>query len=53
MSLPDRVKRLRKLSLGARPSVSSERAELITEFYEQDHGTLSAPMRRALAFKHI
>jgi formate C-acetyltransferase len=53
MSLSDRVKKLRKLSLGAQPSVSSERAELITEFYEQDHGTLSAPMRRALAFKHI
>ncbi|MEW6661411.1 MAG: trans-4-hydroxy-L-proline dehydratase [Bacillota bacterium] len=48
----DRVARLRKESLEAIPSISTERAELITEFY-QKAGTVSAPMRRALAFKHL
>jgi pyruvate formate-lyase/glycerol dehydratase family glycyl radical enzyme len=53
MSLSERVTRLRQQSLDAQPSVSSERAELITEFYERENGALSAPMRRALAFKHL
>ncbi len=53
MSLSERVQRLRQASLDARPSVSAERAELITEFYERDDGSLAAPMRRALAFKHL
>jgi formate C-acetyltransferase len=47
------VQRLRQCSLDARPSVSSERAELITDFYQQEVGTLSAPVRRARAFKHL
>ncbi|MGD2217776.1 MAG: glycyl radical protein [Gemmatimonadales bacterium] len=53
MSLSERVSRLRQQSLEAGPSVSSERAELITDFYQGSDGTLSAPMRRALAFKHL
>jgi formate C-acetyltransferase len=53
MSLSERVSRLRQNSLEARPTVSAERAELISEFYQQDIGAVSAPMRRALAFKHL
>jgi formate C-acetyltransferase len=53
MSMSERVSRLRQQSLDARPSVSSERAELITEFYQREDAVLSAPMRRALAFKHL
>ncbi|HSG81771.1 MAG TPA: trans-4-hydroxy-L-proline dehydratase [Gemmatimonadota bacterium] len=51
--MSERVARLRQASLDARPSVSTERAALITEFYQQESGTLSAPMRRAQAFQHL
>ena len=50
MTMTERVAQLRKQSLEAVPSISTERAELITEFYQQDHGLLSAPGARALAF---
>jgi formate C-acetyltransferase len=53
MSLSERVARLRQESLEARPSISTERAALITEFYQKENGTLSAPMRRARAFQHL
>jgi formate C-acetyltransferase len=53
MSLSERVQGLRRQSLEARPRVSTERAELITEFYAKDVGAVSAPVRRALAFKHL
>jgi formate C-acetyltransferase len=53
MALSERVNRLREESLSARATVSSERAELITEFYRQEHGSLSTPVKRALAFKHL
>ncbi|UCC75232.1 MAG: glycyl radical protein [Gemmatimonadota bacterium] len=51
--MSERVSRLRQNSLDAKPSVSSERAELVTEFYEKQTGALSAPTLRALAFKHL
>ncbi|KPJ60836.1 MAG: formate acetyltransferase [Latescibacteria bacterium DG_63] len=51
--MSDRVARLRKQSVEARPVLSTERAELITEFYKKDLGTLSFPVRRALALKHL
>jgi len=53
MSMSERVTRLRQQSLDARPTLSTERAELLTEFYQQDLGPVSAPIRRALAFKHL
>jgi hypothetical protein len=53
MSMSKRVARLRQQSLDAVPSISSERAELMTEFYKQDMGPLSAPVRRALAFQYL
>jgi formate C-acetyltransferase len=48
----DRVKRLRQQSLDAKPSISHERALLLTEFY-QNNGGYSTPVMRAMAFKHI
>jgi len=54
MSMSERVARLRQQSLDAVPSISSERAELLTEFYRQNEGRMmSAPVRRALAFQHL
>ncbi len=50
----ERVAMLRKQSLEAVPSISTERAELITEFYQKSGTeTLSVPVKRALAFKYI
>jgi pyruvate formate-lyase/glycerol dehydratase family glycyl radical enzyme len=49
-----RIKKLREESLQARPSISPERARLITEFYkEHTSPTMSAAMKRALAFKYL
>lgn len=48
----ERVRRLRQESLDAVPCISTERAELITEFYQTCHG-VSEPVRRALAFEYV
>ena len=48
-----RVRRLRQQSLDAIPSLSTERAVLMTEFCQQDHGMVSTPVRRALAFQYL
>jgi pyruvate formate-lyase/glycerol dehydratase family glycyl radical enzyme len=53
MSTSERVSRLRKQSLDAIPSISTERAELMTAFYRRDLGPVSAPVRRALAFQYL
>lgn len=53
MTMTDRVARLRRQSLEAVPTISTERAELITEFYARNHGFISAPVRRALAFQYL
>jgi formate C-acetyltransferase len=53
MAMTERVARLRQESLDAVPSISTERAVLITEFYRQADGLLSAPVRRALAFHYL
>jgi trans-4-hydroxy-L-proline dehydratase len=49
----ERVAQLRQQSLDAKPHVSTERAELITEFYKQNIGLVSTPVCRALAFRHL
>jgi len=50
----DRIKRLRQQSLDVKPFITPERAKLITEFYKSDVSRkVSAPVQRALAFKHI
>jgi len=53
MAMTDRVARLRQESLEAAPRISTERAELMTEFYGQDPGPVSAPVRRARAFQYV
>ncbi len=50
----ERIGRLRENSVGEEVEISSERAELITEFYrEEDIEDRSVPVQRALAFKHL
>lgn len=49
----ERVARLREVSLRLRPSVSAERALLVTTFYKEHLGKHSAPMIRALLFRHL
>jgi len=53
MTMTERVARLRQQSLEAVPAISSERAELMTDFYQQNLGMLSAPVRRALSFQYL
>jgi formate C-acetyltransferase len=49
-----RVTKLRDQSVETKPYISTERAELITEFYSSDVPLReSVPVCRALAFKHI
>ena len=49
----ERTARLRRETLEAIPSISSERAELMTSFYEGELGKHSVPVMRALAFRHL
>lgn len=53
MPMTERVAQLRRQSLDAVPSISSERAELLTKFYQENSGLISAPVRRALAFQYL
>ena len=48
----ERVAKLRQMSLDAKPTISSERAELITEFYKETRA-VSTPVQRALWFKYL
>ncbi|MDR3689921.1 MAG: glycyl radical protein [Fimbriimonas sp.] len=51
--MTERVKSLRSRSLEALPSISTERARLMTEFYKQNDGKHSIPIMRALSFLHL
>jgi trans-4-hydroxy-L-proline dehydratase len=53
MSMTDRVHKLRQQSLETIETLSSERAELMTAFYQQDLGPVSTPVRRALSFQYL
>jgi pyruvate formate-lyase/glycerol dehydratase family glycyl radical enzyme len=54
MSMNTRIERLRKISLEAGPAISGERAELLTDFYENGISQkVSVPVQRAQAFKYI
>ena len=53
MPITDRVKRLRQQSLAAKETLSSERAELLTRFYQQETGLESTPVRRARSFQYL
>ncbi len=52
--MKQRIKKLREQSLNAKPVISTERALLLTEFYQKkDANGASIPLQRALAFKYI
>ncbi len=52
--LTERVKQLRQQSVETEPFISTERAELLTDFYKSGIAdTESIPVQRALAFKFI
>ena len=42
--MTERVARLRRESLEARPAISGERAQLVTEFYRGHDGAEPAPL---------
>ncbi|WP_371364362.1 Trans-4-hydroxy-L-proline dehydratase [Sporomusa rhizae] len=48
-----RVQKLREQSVNAVPRLSIERAQLVTEAYQNYAGTVSVPVLRALTFKHL
>ena len=48
-----RVARLRKASLEAKPSISHERAALVTDAYARTQNAASTPLRRAFVFRHL
>ena len=49
----ERIARLRQASLDAVPTISGERAELLTEFYQANFGKYSTPVMRAKALAHL
>lgn len=49
----ERVKKLRQESLDTQSYISIERANLVTEAYKRYEGTVSVPVLRALAFRHL
>lgn len=52
--MQERIRKLRKQSVIAKPYISPERAILITKFYQSKIGKqVPVPMKRALAFKHL
>ncbi len=53
MSISSRVARLRPRSLEAKPSISTQRAELMTSFYRQNTALQSTPVFRARAFQYL
>ncbi len=53
MPMTERVARLRQESLNAVPTLSTERAELLTAYTAQERNELSPPVRRAQAFRYM
>jgi pyruvate formate-lyase/glycerol dehydratase family glycyl radical enzyme len=51
--LTPRVAVLRRQSFEAQPSISVERAVLVTQFYRENYGKYAAPLLRALNFKNL
>ena len=52
-TMTERVARLRKRSLEAKPCISTERAEMVTGFLSSQAGELSGPALRARVFAHL
>jgi len=53
MIMNDRTQRLRRRSLDASPSLTAERAVLMTDFYQAHEGRLTPPMMRAKAYHYL
>lgn len=53
MTPTERVKQLRQQSLDAIPTLSAERALLLTDFYARSQGIHSTPVQRALSFRYV
>ncbi len=53
MSISERVARLQERSRATTPTLSTERAELLTEFCKRDAPPVSPPVQRALAFQFL
>ena len=51
--LTERVAALRRQSLDARPTISTERARLVTAFYREHAGAEPPPLLRAKVFRHL
>jgi pyruvate formate-lyase/glycerol dehydratase family glycyl radical enzyme len=51
--MKDRVQRLRQKSLDTHPSISIERAVLLTDFYRENTGKYPQPVLRAKAYHHL
>jgi len=51
--MTDRTVRLRRKSLNASPSISHERASLLTDFYQANEGKYSIPVMRARSFHYL
>jgi len=49
----ERIEKLRQESLNKQPYISIQRAALMTKAYKKYEGTVSIPVLRALAFKHV
>ena len=49
----ERTRKLRQLSLETVPTISGERAGLLTRFYEANEGRFSIPVLRASAFLNL
>ena len=52
-TLSERVRALRQQSLETVESLSSERAELLTDFYLQENSLCSIPVKRAMSFAYL
>jgi len=51
--ISERIQKLREQSVTTEPTLSIERAQLVTEAYKKWLGSVSTPVLRALTFKHI
>jgi len=48
--MSERTERLRRESLAATPSITGERAEIVTSFYRENYGKFSMPVLRGMSF---
>ena len=51
--MTERIERLRAESVHARPTISTERAELMTRFYRENDGRYPVPLMRARSFQYL